>query len=392
MKPAIVAVGYNRPESMRLLLDSLGKATYNTTDIPLIVSIDESDQSDEVEKVARNFDWKYGTLQIRRFPERQGLRKHIVQCGDYSEEYGAVIILEDDLIVAEDFYAYVCRAHEVYGEDDRICGVSLYSYKVNVFTGFCFTPAPSALDVFLGGMVVTWGQSWTAGQWRSFKSWYLDHEDKLPELNPNMPREISSWRRSWGRYFASYMQDQGLSYIYPYQARSTCFSNFGEHNKSVAPITFVQVPLMQGCPKEYRFDAFEELVRYDSFFERVLDQRHTICGISGNEICMDTGNMKTSAEGKRYVISNEELPHKKIASYALTLRPICLNALKEYPGDQLHLYQLETDEIRPWKGKKKQYHANRRRMRYENSDMPWRKAFIYGATEFLGRIRDLMQG
>ena len=391
MSLAIVAVGYNRPKGMKRLLDSIGNATYMTSDIPLIVSIDESDQSDAVEQVAREFDWKYGTKEIRRFSERQGLRKHIVQCGDYSEKYGGVIILEDDLVVANDFYVYASRAHEKYSEDERVCGVSLYSYNINVFTRFAFSPAPSLYDVYLGDMVVTWGQSWTCKQWQKFKNWYLEHEDKLPAINIKLPREISNWTRSWGRYFANYIVDCGLSYVYPYVSRTTCFSDAGEHNKSVAPITFVQVPLMNGIPNEYRFGNYDELIRYDSFFERKLDHRCQISGISGDMICMDTGNMKTSADGKKYVISNEELPHKKVASFALLLRPICLNALNEYPGNQLHLYQLETDEIRPWTKKNMRYYSNRCRLRYENFDMPWRKAFIYGLKEFLCRFRESLK-
>lgn len=391
IKPAIVAVGYNRPDGMKRLLDSIGKAKFDVSDVPLIVSIDESDRSDEVERVAREFKWEHGSLEIRRFPERQGLRKHIVQCGDYSEKYGGVIILEDDLVVAEDFYSYVCHAHETYGNDERVCGVSLYSYGANVFTHFGFCPVPSLNDVFLGDMVVTWGQSWNERQWKTFKQWYLDHEDKLPALNSKIPRDISGWTRSWGRYFATYIAEQGVSYIYPYRARTTCFSDFGEHNKASVPFTFVQVPLMQGCPKEYRMGEYEQLAHYDSFYERVLDERNTVCGISGKDICMDLSNMKTSAGGKRYVITNSELPHKKIASFGMTLRPICMNVLESIPGDQLHLYQLESDEIRPWNGNRPRYVADHRRMKYEYYDASWRKTFSYAPIEFFHRLKDVIR-
>lgn len=389
MTPAIVAVGYNRPEGMRRLLKSIGDAKYTSYNIPLIISIDESNKSNEVEEVAKSFNWKYGTKEIRRFSERQGLRKHIVQCGDYSEKYGAVIILEDDLVVSEDFYEYTRLAHEKYGNDDRICGISLYSYKINVFTRFSFCPSPSLYDVYLGDMVVTWGQSWTCNQWKNFKQWYLEHENKLPKVNPKMPQKISEWTRSWGRYFASYIVDKGLSYIYPYQSRTTCFSDYGEHNKSAIPITFVQVPLMQGCPKEYKLGEYEDLLHYDSFFERQLNENHTICGISGKDICMDISNMKTSSGGKKYVITNEKLPHQLIASFALTLRPICLNAIQELPGNDLYLYQLSSDEIRPWEKKATFYYTNRRRLRYEHLDMPWRTAFSYAFKEIFSRIKEI---
>ncbi len=388
IKPAIVAVGYNRPDGMKRLLESIGKAKYHTDDVPLIVSIDESNRSDEVEKVAREFEWKHGTMEIRRFPERQGLRKHIVMCGDYSEKYGGVIILEDDLVVSEDFYSYVCCAHEKYGDDERVCGVSLYSYGANVFTHFPFMPLKSLNDVFLGGMVVTWGQSWNERQWKNFKNWYLEHEDKLPVLNPKIPRDISGWTRSWGRYFASFMADRNVSYIYPYSARSTCFSDFGEHNKSSIPFTFVQVPLMQGCPDTYRMGAYEELVRYDGFYELVLDDNCTVCGIAGSEICMDLNNMKTSAGGKKYVITNSTIKHKKIASFGMTLRPVCLNVANEIPGDQLNMYRLKSDEIRPWNGKRPKYFADHRRLKYEYCDTTWRTMSGYALKEFWIRLKD----
>lgn len=391
MRPAIVAVGYNRPDGIKRLLDSLGKAHYDAEDIPLIVSIDESDRSDEVEAIVKNFQWNYGEKIIRRFSERQGLRKHIVQCGDYSEQYGAVIILEDDLVVAEDFYFYVCKAHEAYGEDERICGVALYSYNANVFTHYTFDPVPCDNDVFLGDMVVTWGQSWNTRQWRNFKKWYLEHEDKLPTINTAIPWDISSWTRSWGRYFASFMADQKLSYIYPYRARTTCYSDFGEHNKSTIPFTFVQVPLMHGIPKQYKFAPYEDLIHYDSFYERVLDDTMCIAGISGSEICMDINNMKTVTGGKRYVVTNSIIKGKKIASFGLTLRPASLNVVDNIPGDQINLYEIESELIRPWVGSRPNYYVSFRRMKYEFRDASWRILISYAPKEFSMRLRDYIQ-
>lgn len=392
IKPAIVAVGYNRPDGIKRLLESIGKAKFESDDIPLIISIDESDKSDEVEKVAREFVWTHGTKEIRRFPERQGLRKHIVCCGDCSEKYGAVIILEDDLIVAEDFYTYTCKMHDVYGNDEKICGVSLYSYTANVFTHHEFTPEPSVNDVFLGGMVVTWGQSWTARQWKNFKKWYLEHEGKLPALNPHIPRDISGWTKSWGRYFASYMAEKGLYYVFPYTARSTCFSDFGEHNTANIPFTFVQVPLMQGCPGHYECGGSSTLVSYDAFYERELSDEYVIHGVRGSDICMDLNNMKTSSFGKRYVITNSQLPYKEVASFGLSLRPISQNVILELPGQQLHMYQLEQENstIRKWSGRRPSYPTNFRRMKYEYRDASWRTLLIYGPMEFATRLRDVL--
>ena len=392
IKPAIVAVGYNRPAGMRRLLDSIGKANFKTDNIPLIISIDESDKSNDVEKVAEEFEWKYGTKEIRRFPERQGLRKHIVQCGDISLKYGAVIILEDDLIVAEDFYNYVTKMHDTYSQYENICGISLYSYNANVFTHQEFLPIPSLSDVFLGKMVVTWGQSWTAKQWQNFKEWYLAHDGKLPAINHLIPRDISGWTRSWGRYFASYMAERELYYVYPYIARSTCFSDFGEHNTGNIPFTFVQVPLMQGQPDNYCCGDLSTLMRYDAFYEFELPDKCKINGIPANELCMDLNNMKTSTQGKRYVVTNSVLPYVKIASFGLSLRPIPQNVIQELPGNQINMYKLEDGNtvIRQWTGRRPSYYSSFRRMKYEYRDASWRVLLIYAPMEFLSRVRDVI--
>lgn len=390
IKPAIVAVGYNRPDNMKRLLDSIGNAAYETNDIPLIISIDESNKSNEVEKVAQEFEWTHGTKEIRRFPERQGLRKHIIQCGDYSLKYGSVIILEDDLLVAEDFYIYTSRAHEKYSGDSRICGVSLYSYGTNVFTHIPFVPMPSISNVFLSDMVVTWGQSWTDKQWTGFKTWYIEHEDKLPAVNSKIPYIISGWTRSWGRYFASYMAEKGKSYIAPYTSRTTCFADVGEHNTAKSVFTFVQVPLMHGCPKAYNFDEYDRLVHYDSFFERVFCKSDIVHGVSGDQICMDINQMKTDTLGKKYVVTGSVLPHKKIASFGLSLRPISLNVINNIPGNQLFMYQMNNGEtiIRNQSKKRQEMRLSLRRLQYEYKDASWRLLLYYAPLDFFVRLKD----
>lgn len=391
IKPVIVAVGYNRPKKMKRLLESIGRAHFTCDDVHLVISIDESDLSDEVEAVAKEFNWEHGTKEIRRFPERQGLRKHIVQCGDYSEQYGAVIILEDDLVVAEDFYTYTCAAHEKYSDNEAVCGVSLYAFNRNQFTGQFFTPVQkNSYDAYLGGMVVTWGQSWTASQWKQFKEWYFAHEDKLPETNNLIPDEISGWTRSWGRYFVSYMAQTEKFYVYPYVARSTCFADFGEHSVNKIAVTCVQVPLMTGIVSSYNFGEIDNLIKYDSFYERILSEDIKINGISGDEICMDLNCMKKSSNGCKYIISNEELPYEKITSFGMALKPIEMNILQNLPGNEIFMYKKDdgTDIFRQPKKKKYQYALKFSRLRYEFADMSYRVAIKYTLNEILMRFKE----
>lgn len=391
IKPAIVVVGYNRPEGVKRLLDSIGKATYKAHNIPLIISIDESNRSDEVESVARSFEWIYGTKEIIRFPERQGLRKHIIKCGDHSIKYGAVIILEDDLVVAKDFYNYVCECHEAYSNDSRVCGVSLYSFGANQFTHFPFIPKNSLSDVYAGSMVVTWGQSWTSSQWNRFKEWFKEHYERLPQVNYRIPRDISTWRRSWGIYFANYMADNNLKYIYPYISRTTCFSDYGEHNKSSIPLSFVQVPLREGIPQMYNFEIYDDLVSYDAFYEYELNSDFIVEGISSKDICVDLNNMKHDTDGKNYLLSNAKLKFEIITSFGLTLKPLICNVEQSISGNEIYLYKIGPDEIiRKWNKTNRHTKENLIRLKYEYQDIHWKKLLYYAPRELFFRLKDFI--
>ena len=97
-KITIVVVGYNRADAMERVLHSLSRAQYDYMDIRLVVSIDHSG-NEEVVHTAEAFEWKYGEKEVIYRPERLGLRKHIISCGDMTEKYDTVMILEDDIYV-----------------------------------------------------------------------------------------------------------------------------------------------------------------------------------------------------------------------------------------------------------------------------------------------------
>ena len=290
IKPAIVVVGYNRPEAIKRLLISINNAYYMFDDIPLFVSIDECELSNEVEKVVRDMEWKHGDIIIRRFKNRQGLRRHIIQCGDLSEKYGAVIILEDDLVVSPSFYQFTYEAVNFYRNNQQICGISLYSHAWNGYAGISFMPMQNQYDVYMGQFSISWGQCWTAAQWKSFKEWYAENENKLPKENFSMPSNILTWNdQSWGKYFASYLVEKNLYYIIPYVSMSTNFSEAGQHC-SQSNATY-QVSLLVGLKRNYLFPEVIDAVKYDIFFERIFDNI-TIAEIDGNDICVNLNSSK----------------------------------------------------------------------------------------------------
>ena len=109
-RPAIVIIAYNRLDALKRLLVSVEAAVYPEGEpVPLVISIDRSD-SDAVVKTAEDFGYTHGEKIIIARKERLGLREHVLTCGDLTEKYGSIIVLEDDLFVSPMFYDYACAA------------------------------------------------------------------------------------------------------------------------------------------------------------------------------------------------------------------------------------------------------------------------------------------
>ena len=328
-KIAIVAVGYNRIKSMQRLLQSLESAHYNHQDIPLVISIDASGDQ-ELYDYVRHFEWSHGEKYVNIQDERLGLRKHIIQCGDLTEYFRAVIILEDDIFVSEYFYQYVEAAVNFYEEEDRVGGISLYQNEMNGTLPICFMNDGS--DTYLKQSPASWGECWTSSQWSKFKKWYNEFDDsRFSELD--MPEYIKSWKKAWSKYYMAYLIDTNRYFVFPHVSHTTCFSDAGEHNANHS--TIGQVNLLCGS-KEYQFKPFDEMVKYDIYFTN--QDIYEWVGISESELCVDFDGKNSNIRNKRYLLTPIELPYKKMQSYGLQMRPIELNVRYRIAGTGLFLY------------------------------------------------------
>ena len=343
IKPAIVAVGYNRPDSMRRLLESISKAKYPFDDIMLIISIDQCGTSDEVAKVAEQFKWNNGKKCIRRYEKRQGLRSHVIQCGDLSYKYDAVIILEDDLVVSESFYQYAYEAVNFYENDSRIAGIGLYSHGYNEFGNLTFNPMNNGYDVFCGQFSETWGECWTKQQWDRFKNWYINHENKLPKENCKIPQAVSNWsEHSWGKYFVSYIVEKELFYIVPYISMTSNFCEVGQHY--LDKCTTFQVPMLCGLKKDFLFPQYSDAIKYDIFFERLFEPKD-LMSIKQENVCVNLNCKRKSSYGKKYLLTTLKLPLKKLKTYGLEMRPIDANIIYNVKGEDIFLYECSEIDL-----------------------------------------------
>jgi len=342
MKYALVAVGYNRPHSMERLLRSLERAYYGGDSIELYVSIDNSG-TDAVEKFAEGFQWSHGEKHILTYPQRQGLRNHIMGLGRLLDEYDAIAMFEDDVVVAEGFYHYMKQAIEFYSEEDRVAGISLYTNLWNEFACLPFRPMSSEYDAYFFQFAESRGQIWLKKQWREFKKWYDEHNGESI-ASENMPEIAANWpKSSWKKYHIKYCIETNKFFVYPYQSQTTIFSDIGTHTRRID--TFIQVELSHGIKKLFKFPSIDSksAVFYDAFYERMLMPQNDGFEKYKN-CCFDLYGMKQGYEGKRFVLSTKNLPYKIIESYGFQMKPQEENIFWEVEGNSAYMYDTQIPE------------------------------------------------
>lgn len=335
MKYSIVVVGYNRPDSMRRLLESLCCASYEVS-CDLVISLDYGTRQEELLKIAENVKWMHGEKKIRKFQSAQGLRQHILQCGDLTNEYDAVVVMEDDLVVAENFFQYVIEAVEFYNNNDLIAGISLYTHHTNPGNGRAFEAQFNGYDAYLMQYAQSWGQCWTRKMWNAFRNWYDEQVEDIA-LDGVVPNYVVGWnKQSWLKYYIRYTAEKGLFYVYPYFSLTTNSSEIGEHNKHNS--TAYQVPLSTGKMQGYRFPEVEDAVKYDAYFERIFEE--PIDGCYGN-ILLDLYGLRKHFGNADTLISTQKLNYKILREIELKYRPHELNCLRQEEGKGIYVYDLK---------------------------------------------------
>ena len=339
---AIIAVAYNRVDSLSRLLGSL-QCAYYTDEVSLIISIDKSD-TDVVEKYADSFEWKFGNKIVDKHKENLGLRPHMMSLGKWFDQYDALIILEDDLVVSKDFYNFSTQAVQKYQDEEKIAGIGLYSYQLSKTYWLPFEPLKDEHDVYFMQYAISWGQIWMKKSWLKFYDWYQLHQDLTSYLN-YLPSDMLKWdSRSWLKYHMCYCLDQDKYFVHPYTSLSTTGCDAGEHfSKS---FTGYQVPLQQGHVERYRLPNIEESnIWYDMFFEYMFPK--ATLDLNVEDICIDLHGQKKNVEGKHYWLTPQLLNYKVIKQYGVSYRPLEYNVLLNNEGSDIFLYDTTQSVSKP---------------------------------------------
>ena len=208
----VIIFAYCRLNSLRLTIEALQKcklANYSE----VIVYSDGAKEDTDFEDVAsvRNFlnEIKgFKSVKLHFSEKNKGLANSIIDGVSSSlDEYGKIIVLEDDLIVSENFLIYMNQALIHYKSVLKVFSVSGYSIPIKVPQNYKF-------DVYFTPRASSWGWATWADRWDGIDwevSDYLSFRkdktkrskfneggsDMVQMLERQMKGEINSWAIRW---------------------------------------------------------------------------------------------------------------------------------------------------------------------------------------------------
>ena len=353
--PVIIIPAYSRPDALLRLLNSINNSVFPQRNIQLIISLDGG-ATDTVENVADSFRFKHGEKTVIKRESNLGLREHILWCGDQTETYGSVIILEDDLLVDKYFYLYTLQALRFYESDKEIAGISLYSQRINVISKLAFEPLYNGYSAYFIQSPSSWGQAWNSDQWSRFRDWYITADKHQVDNSENVPQTIKNWpETSWKKYFAAYMAESDTYFAYPYHSYTTnCADPGGVHMADGSPM--YQVPLGAENRPQDKFSfckPVESAAVYDTFFEPLSDEIYSVLELAPDELEIDFFGTKPVSllKKKKYVLTSRKCSNP-IRVFRYSFKPIektVLEPVNEPDSDRYgytdHIYLAESCNI-----------------------------------------------
>lgn len=332
MNIAIVIPCFKRTQSLSELCQTLLNACYDGDTVSLVFSVDYSG-TDSVAKFADAFEWPYGPKRVIEHETNIGLRNNIISCGDLTDEYDAVIVIEDDLEVAPSFYRFAKGAAEFYENDDRIGGVSIYHYYMEEITRTLFLPIYEGYDAYFVQWASSWGQLWTKAQWRSFKAWYEEHQDisTIP-----IPMGVRYWTHSWKKYYIAYLADTNRYFVFPF------VSQIYNGNKDSGVHTVNHLVVFESSPfdisgtKEFRLPDFDAIqYKYDAYFQ--LMPRIVTINDNPYKVEFDLLGHKEQIKEDYVITSRKCNKEDVIESFDAGMIPLECNILTGKKGNVFHL-------------------------------------------------------
>ncbi len=342
-KPAIVIPAYRRPEHLLRLLDSVNRAVYPADDIPVVISVDGGGDT-AVSEIASTYQFRQCSKVVIKRNENLGLRNHILTLGDLTEEYGSIILLEDDLIVSPAYYLYAQNALEVYKDEPKVAGISLYAQQFNETAELPFSPLNTGFDAYFMQIAASWGQVWSNTQWRLFREWYKKNQHEPFPGNGSVPKNVIHWpETSWKKFFISYLVQNNYWFVYPYASFSTGGTDLhAEH--MLRGNTIFQVPLAMAAHlnPNFRFPELNDNIPfYDAYMEIKPEILKDWLHLSYKDIEMDLYGTKPPEllRNVKFVITPRR-SDRVIQTFPVTYKPLEQNIIHQVIEGEKPFYSL----------------------------------------------------
>lgn len=194
LAPLVVFV-YNRPEHTKKMLDSLNlQPEASRTDLYIFSDQAKNEKTiNEVELVRSTVDEfsrnqsVFKNVKIIYAEKNQGLAKSIISgVTEIINNYGNVIVVEDDLIVAHDFLAYMNAALTFYRSNKNIWSISGYTFEMDALKDYKY-------DVYISGRGCSWGWATWKERWNTV-DWDVSDYNSI-KFNLKKRAEFAKWGR-----------------------------------------------------------------------------------------------------------------------------------------------------------------------------------------------------
>jgi hypothetical protein len=178
MKTPIAIFTYNRPNQSRQLFNSLLNCT-RLEECDVYIFCDGAKKPENVQlvkdsrKVAHEFELSLNA-KIIEHDHNIGLAHSVVYgVTKLCQEYGRVIVLEDDLILHPFFLDFMLQSLDRYQDDERVAQIAGFTFPIKV---------PSTPNTFFLPLTTSWG--WATWQ-RAWDLFSLNLEEALHKLETN---------------------------------------------------------------------------------------------------------------------------------------------------------------------------------------------------------------
>ncbi len=216
MLAPIVLFTFNRPWHTQQTLEALEKNEL-ASDSVLYVYADGAKEGateeqlqkiEEVRQLIRK-PWKFKEIHIVEREQNYGLAENIV--GGVTEivnQYGRIIVLEDDIVTSRGFLKYMNDALNVYEDEERVMHITAHTFPLQF---------KSQSDTYFLKYVSPWGWATWSKEWRKFEispnvlyrqlmasTWYSEEDynsffgnEFMKQLIANSNGDLKTWAVKW---------------------------------------------------------------------------------------------------------------------------------------------------------------------------------------------------